>query len=590
MSMQKLFLAVLAAASLLFSACTKKESSNEKVLKIGVPQKVKGMDPIFANDRYSGNEVARVYEGLLEYHYLKRPFTLQPNLAEALPTVSEDGFTYTFKIRKGVVFQDDKAFKDGKGRELEAKDFVYSIKRLADPKLQSTGWWVLKDKLVGLDDWRKRQTSAAKVNYDEEVEGIKAIDKYTLQFKLAKPFPQFLYALAMPFTFVVSREVVEYYGDQFLNHPVGTGAFVLPEFRQALKIKYKKNPTFRKKLFPSEASEEFKHMLKDAGKPLPLVDELVVNIIEETQPRWLNFKKGKIDFLTIPKDNFDSAVTPDRGLTDELAEKGIVLKITPSLDVTYVAFNHDNKLFQNLKLRQAMMLAYDVKESNRLFYNMTALPAQSVIPPGIAGYIKGYKSPFRLENREKAIEKAKQLMVEAGYPNGEGLPPLTYDCAAGTDSRQQGDYFAKQMAQIGIQVKVVPNPWPQLQSKITKRTVELYGIAWGADYPDAENFLQLLYGPNRAPGANGSGYDNPEFNRLFKVSSVMQDSPERTALYEKMYRMAAEEVPWVYGVHRQTFLLHHGWLKNYISTDFEAGRAQYLDLDLNKKSELLKKL
>jgi oligopeptide transport system substrate-binding protein len=589
MSMQKLLLAVLATTSLLFTACTKKETSNEKVLKIGVPQKVKGMDPIFANDRYSGNEVARVYEGLLEYHYLKRPYTLKPNLAEALPTVSKDGFTYTFKIKPGVLFQDDKAFKDGKGRELEAKDFVYSIKRLADPKLQSTGWWVLKGKLVGLDDWRKRNGSAAKVNYDEEVEGIKAIDKYTLQFKLAKPFPQFLYALAMPFTFVVSREVVEYYGPQFLNHPVGTGAFMLPEFRQTLKMTYKKNPTFRKKLFPSEASEEFKHMLANAGKQLPLVDKLVVSIIEETQPRWLNFQKGKIDFLEIPKDNFDSAVTPDRGLTDSLGKKGIELKITPSLDVTYIGFNHDNKTFQNVKLRRAMMLAYDVNEANRLFYNKTALPAQSVIPPGITGYIKNFKSPYRLENREKAVAMAKQLMVEAGHANGEGLPVITYDCAAGTDSRQQGDYFAKQMAQIGIKVKVVSNPWPQLQSKITKRTIELYGIAWGADYPDAENFLQLLYGPNRAPGANGSGYDNPEFNRLFKVSSVMQDSPERTALYEKMYRMAAEEVPWIYGVHRQTFMLQQGWLKNYISTDFEAGRAKYLDLNLNKKTELLKK-
>ena len=248
MFMPKLLLAALTLASLLLSACTKKESANEKVLKIGVPQKVKGMDPIFANDRYSSNEVARIYEGLLEYHYLKRPYTLKPNLAESLPAVSEDGFTYTFKIKKGVLFQNDKAFKDGKGRELEAKDFVFSIKRLADPKLQSTGWWVLKGKLVALDDWRKRQASATKVNYDEEVEGIKAIDKYTVQFKLAKPFPQFLYALAMPFTFVVAREVVDYYGSQFLNHPVGTGPFALPEFKQTLKITYSKIPLLEKTL------------------------------------------------------------------------------------------------------------------------------------------------------------------------------------------------------------------------------------------------------------------------------------------------------------------------------------------------------
>lgn len=589
MSIQKLVVSVLGVAALLFSSCTKKEVTNEKVLNIAVPQKVKGMDPIFANDRYSSNEISRVYEGLLEYHYLKRPYKLIPNLAAELPKVSEDGFTYTFKIRPGVLFQDDKAFKEGKGRELVAEDFVYSIKRLADPKLQSTGWWVLKNKLAGLDAWRTKQSSASKVDYTEEVEGIKALDKYTLQFKLAKPFPQFLYALAMPFTFVVAKEVVDYYGPQFLNHPVGTGPFVLPEFRQTLKITYTKNPTFRKKTFPTEASEEFQELLKDAGKPLPLVSKVVVNIIEESQPRWLNFQKGKVDFVDVPKDNFDSAITPDRNLSGSLSEKGINLMISPSLDVTYVAFNHDNKIFQSVKLRRAMMLAYDVEQSNKLFYNNTALPAQSVIPPGISGYIKGYKSPYRLMNRTQAVEQAKKLMVEAGYPNGEGLSEFTYDTASGTVSRQMGEYFSKQMAQIGIKIKVVSNPWPQLQDKITKRTVELFGIAWGADYPDAENFLQLLYGPNKAPGANGSGYDNPEFNRLFKVSSVMQDSPERTALYEKMYRMAAEEVPWIYGVHRQTFTIKQGWMKNFVATDFEAGRAQYLDVDLNKKKELLKK-
>lgn len=589
MSKFKLNAVLISVVVMLFSACTKKTTTNEKVLNIAVPQKVKGMDPIYANDRYSSNEIARVYEGLLEYHYLKRPYTLIPNLAEAMPTVSKDGFTYTFKIKKGVTFHDDKAFKDGKGRELTAQDFVYSIKRLADPKLQSTGWWVLKGKLAGLDAWREKNAKASKVNYDEVVEGIKAVDSHTLQFKLAKPFPQFLYSLAMPFTFVVAKEVVEYYGNQFLNHPVGTGPFVLPQFSQGLKITYTKNPKFRKKTFPSEASEELEPLLADAGKQLPLVDKIVVNIIEETQPRWLNFQKGKVDYIAVPKDNFDSAITPDKNLSDSLVQKGIELMVAPSLDVTYIAYNHDNKLFQNVKLRRAMMLAYDVDKSNELFYNNTALPAQSVVPPGIKGFIKGYKNPYRNPNREQALAAAKELLAEAGYPEGKGFPEITYDCASGTVSRQQGEYFKKQMAEIGINVKVVSNPWPQLQDKITKRSVELYGIAWGADYPDAENFLQLLYGPNRSPGANGSGYDNPEFNQLFKVSSVMQDSPERTAMYEKMYRIAAEQVPWIYGVHRQTFTIKQGWLKNYVSTDFDSGQEKYLDVDLNKKAELLKK-
>ncbi|MFG1500014.1 ABC transporter substrate-binding protein [Halobacteriovorax sp. XZX-3] len=568
-------------------SCTKKVDLSEKVLHLAVTSEVKGMDPIYANDKYSSNEVGRVYEGLLEYHYLKRPYTLVPNLAEALPEVSEDGLTYTFKIRQGVLFQDNAAFKDGKGRELVAEDFVYSIKRLADPKLQGLGWWLLQDKIVGLDEWREKNSKKDSVDYTEVVEGLKTLDKYTLQFKLKKQFPQFLYSLAMPFTFVVAKEVVDHYGKEFLNHPVGTGPFMLKEFSQSSKkFTYDRNPNFRKKLFPSEASDEFKHMLAYAGKPVPFVEKIEVNIIKEDQPRWLNFLKGRVDYIGIPKDNFESAVTPGKGLGEEFAKKGIDLSVSPSLDVTYTAFNHDLKLFNNVDLRRALALAYDVKEFNKLFYNDTALPAQSVVPPGIAGYMPDYVNPYR--NRD--LEKAKALLAKAGYPEGKGLPEITYDCPSTSTSRQIGELFKKQMAEIGVNIKVVQNSWPELQKKITARQVMLYGIAWGADYPDAENFLQLLYGPNKSPGANGSGYDNAEFNKLFAKASVMQDSPERTAIYETLNKMAAEEVPWLYGVHRQSYLIKHSWLKNYISTDFEAGQDQYLDVDLKIKKDMQSKL
>lgn len=568
------------------SGCTKKNIEKEKTLNLLVSSQVKGLDPVFADDRYSSNEVGRVYEGLLEYHYLKRPYTLVPNLAESLPEVSSDGLTYTFKIRKGVLFHDDKAFKDGVGRELVADDFVYSLKRLADPKLQSTGWWVLDGKIKGLNEWRDKFADKASVDYSEEISGIKALDRYTLQFQLARPYPQFLYALAMPFTFVVAKEVVEHYNKEFLNHPVGTGAFVLPVFTQSNKIVYSRNKKYRTKLFPAEASEEFTSMLTDAGKQLPLVDKVIVNIIIETQPGWLNLKKGNVDYMGVPKDNFGSAVLPGNKISDDLAKKSMELILAPSLDVTHTSFNHDLKLFHNKKLRQAMYLAMDVNKSNELFYNNTAIPAESIVPPGIAGYIKGYKNPYRGPD----LEKAKKLLAEAGYPGGKGLPEITYDCPSSTVSRQIGEYFKKEMEQIGINIKVVTNTWPELQNKVNKRSIMIYGMAWGADYPDAENFLQLLYGPNRSPGPNGSGYNNDEFNRLYKSASVMQDSPERTALYEKMYRMAAEEVPMMYGVHRQSYVIKQGWLKNYIATDFEIGQAAYLNIDMEQKKEMIGKM
>lgn len=596
MNLVKAFLITLSVASLGFglTSCSKREKFDGKMLNIAIRSTIKGFDPIYANDLYSAGEVARVYEGLLQYNYVKRPFTLVPSLAEALPEVSDDGLVYTFKIRKGVKFQDDAAFPEGKGRELVAQDFVYSLKRLADPKLQGLGWWLLQGKIKGLDEWRAKYSELPEVDYEEEIEGMKAIDKYTLQFTLKKKFPQFLYGLAMQFTFVVPKEAVEKYGEEFLNHPVGTGAFKIEDgvFKQNKKIRYVKNPSYRGETFPCDASDDYKEVAKAyCGKKLPFVDAITVNIIEEDQPRWLNFQKGRVDYLAVPKDNFDSAIPDAKNLAPDLKKRGVELLVAPSLDITYTGFNHDLDVFKgNKKLRQAMSLAYDSVTANKLFYNNQAIYAQSIIPPGIAGYMPDFRSPYKGMGRPEDLEKAKKLLAEAGYPEGKGLPEMTYDCPVSTTSFQMAEFFRDQMKKIGITVKVIQNPFPELQRKITRRSIMLYGIAWSADYPDAENFLQLLYGPNKAPGANGSGYNNPEFNGLFKTASVMQASLERTALYEKMNRMAAEEMPLIFGVHRQTFVVKHGWIKNYVATDFDAGIAKYIDIDEKKKAEVLDKL
>lgn len=581
-------LSLVLAILLGLSACTKKQDLNEKVLNLSIPAEVKGYDPVYAEDMYSSNEIARIYEGLLEYHPFKIPYTLIPNLAESLPEVSKDGLTYTFKIKQGVVFQDDEAFAGGKGRELVAEDFVFSIKRLADPKLQSTGWWLFDGKIAGLNEWRDRNSKADKVNYDEQIEGLKSLDKYTLQFKLAKPYPQFLYSLAMTYTFAVAKEVVEKYGKEFLNHPVGTGAFKLPKFDQTKKITYTKNPTFRKKLYPSDGSEWFvkNGFLADAGKPLPLIEKLVINVMTEDQPRWLKFNKGELDVIGIPKDNFNFAIKNKTELSDELKAKGVVLEVKPNLDLTYVGFNFEHKIFQNLKLRRAMYLAYDDNKANELFYNNTAAEAHSIIPPGMAGYDESYKNPYKGSN----IEAAKKMLAEAGYPEGKGLPEITYDAPDSSTSRQISEFFSKQMEQIGVKIKVVLTPWPEFTAKVKKKQVQMFGLAWAADYPDAENFLQLLYGPNGSPGSNSSNYKNAEFDKLFAKASLMQDSPERSALYNQLNKMVAEDVAMMYNTHRQSYAIMHGWLRNFTVSEFNAGQAQYLNIDLDKKKELIKKL
>jgi len=579
----KNFLSIIVLSTLvLFSGCTKK-GANERVLHVTAGADVKGFDPMMSSDVGSAAQICKIYEGLLAYHWLKVPYELIPNLAEEMPTISQDGMTYTFKIRKGVLFQDDAAFPGGKGRELTAEDFVYSIKRLADSKNQSTGWWLLDGKIKGLNEWREKNGKLPAANYDEEVEGLKAIDKYTLQFQLAKVFPQFLYALAMPFTFAVAKEVVEKYKGEFINHPVGTGPYVLPVFDQGKRLTFTKNPTFREKFYPTDSSPEFKDFLKDAGKKLPLIDKIVVDVIVESQPAWLKFNKGEVDYYSIPKDNFSSTII-DNKLSAEMLNKGMNLTIMPSLDVYYLGFNFDHKIFQNINLRRAMSLAYDEKMANELFYNSTGYSAESVAPPGIAGNVPSFKNEWRGPN----LELAKKTLASAGYPDGKGLPEITLDTLSSTTSRQRAEFFQAQMEKIGIKIKILTNLSPEMQAKIKKRGVMMFDYGWIGDYPDTENFLQIFYGPNSSPGANSSNYNNPEFNKEFEAAVKMQHSPERTARYEKLNQFLAREAVAIFTVHTQSYMLQQKWVRNYHDSDFIFDFHQYLNIDEKEKVETLK--
>jgi oligopeptide transport system substrate-binding protein len=571
----------------LIFGCSKENSFDEREINLISPEKISGFDPINASDKYSANEAGKVYEGLFEFHPLKRPYELIPNLAESLPVVSLDGLNYTFKLRKGVFFHDSPVFKEKIGRELKAQDVIFSIKRLADPKLNAKGWWVLDDRLVGLNEWRIKNSKNEKTNYEEEIEGLKVLDDYTLQIKLKKPYPQFLYALAMPYTFVVAREAVEFYGKEFLNYPVGTGAFILPKFEQSSMITYFRNPKFREKFYPSEGEEgdDKLGLLADAGKKIPLIDKINVHVMVESQPKWLSFMKAKNDLLEVKDVNIQQSITPDRTLKSDHKEKGIRLVMKPMLDVTYFAFNHDEPIFKNKKLRQAMNLAFDRASYNRLFHENTAFEAQGPIPPGLGGQKKEFKNPYTKYD----IELAKKYLAEAGFPGGKGLPTIVVQTRSDTISRQQVEFFEKCMEKIGINIDIGMNTWPELVNKVTKKQHQMYTMAWGADYPDAENFLGLLYCPNQAPGSNGANYCNPEFDTIFKQATILQDSPERTDLYEKLNEMIAFEVPWILGFHRTDIYLTQAWLKNFKHMEFNHSQFQYLNVDLEVKKQLLNK-
>ncbi len=560
--------ALLAGLSALVLSCSPgKDPGN--VYRGALAANLKTLDPAQASDSYSIQSQQLVYETLYEYKYLARPYDVEPCLARSMPEVTPDGLVYTIPVRTDVSFADDPAFPGGKGRRMTAHDFVYSIKRLADVRTQTYGWWVFDGKIKGLDDFRAASESLPPLPdslypalYDREIEGLRALDDSTVRIELTRPYPYFKYILAMPYAAVVAREAVEYYGEEFRSHPVGTGPYKLEKWRRGLRLSFVRNPGYRHGVYPSEGEPEDSAagLLADAGKPLPFIDRVELYVFNESQPMWLNFLRGNLDRAAIPKDNYAQAVVPGQGLQREFLDRGIRLHRVEELDVVYICLNmKDPLLGKNRALRQAMQLGYDVETVLGRFYNGRGVRAQGPVPPTIFGHDPEWVGPYGRYD----VEAAKRKLAESGHPGGKGLPELSYLTLASTEARQRGEHFAQNMAALGIRVRVESVTWPEYLERVRAGNFQLVGAAWMADYPDPENFMQLLYGPNAPPGANNAGYANPEFDRLYERIAVMPDGPERLSLLRRMRGIVAEDLPWIFVVHRTNELLSGARLRNF---------------------------
>lgn len=574
------------------TSCTTSPKDVDPALTYHTAQaaKIKSLDPAFAEDRYTGIEVARVYESLLQYHYLKRPYELIPALAEGMPKVSADRRVYTFAIKKGVYFQEDPCFGSGeaaKKRELTAEDFIYSWKRIADPKILSPGWMYLSDLIEGLDEWREAGTRAGRADYAAQVAGLQAKDRYTLEVTLKRPLGLFLEYVAVSFLSVVPREAVEKYGVDFGNHPVGTGPFQLKDYRSSNRLIWDRNPTFRDEHYPTEGMPEDREAgrLADAGKRLPLVDRIVVEIIPESQPLWLNFLKGKIDISTPPKDAYAQAFTLTKDLSPELQKRGIRVTKELSPDLTFVTFNlRDPLLGKNKKLRQAMSLAFNQEEFNRIFYNDRALAAQGPLVPGVAGYDPKFKNPYR----QFQITRAKALLAEAGYPDGKGLPELEYVTIADSDHRNIAEFIVKSFQALGIKIRTQSFSWQEYLKAVNDGRAQISNHAWVADYPDGQNLFQLFYSKNAPPAGNNSAfYSSAEFDRLYEQTLRILPGKERDGLYRKMVAILTEDCPMIFGAHRIGFSLVHPWVQNYKPHHFEHSAPKYYRIDPTVRAKSL---
>ncbi len=367
-----------ALGSLLFLGCGVEpdiNSTSSKSVIYSQTSRIRGLDPASAGEVSSSMAIARIYEGLLEYDYLTRPYKVKPLLAESMPEVSADGLVYTFKIRKGIYFQDDRCFPDGKGRELVAADFVYSIKRVADVKNVSSGFWAFNKRIKGINAFQEASKSDEPTDYSIVVEGLQALDDRTLQIKLTDPYPQLLYILAMHYSFAVPHEAVEFYGRDFVNHPVGTGPYRLVEWKRNSRIEFARNPkwaeTGRVETYPTEGTpdQEAAGLLRDAGKTLPFIDRVVQYVIDDATTPWMMFLSGQLSLSAISRDNWDAVITGDKKLNDSLEKRGVDLISSPTLDIYYIGFNWDDPVVgssadpeqdrRNRKLRQALSCAYD---------------------------------------------------------------------------------------------------------------------------------------------------------------------------------------------------------------------------------------
>lgn len=575
------------------AACSPSNSpdgSGQKVVRVPMGDDPKGADPAQLNDQVSAELSGQIFEGLLQFSYLGPAGEVEAALAESLPILKDQDTTLVFRIRKDVKFQDDPAFPDGKGRLINAHDFVYSFKRVADPKLISPNWWMFDGMIVGLNEWRKALEEAPaeerQAIWDREIAGLRAPDTHTLELKLTRSYPQLFQILAMTHASVVAREVVNKYGPEIMSHPVGTGAYRLKEWRRGSKIILEKNPTYREVLYPSIGTNEerSKGLLEASGKKLPFIDEIHFDIFKEEQPRWLSFLASNLDITGIPKDNFVDTIDASGELKKDLIQKGFRLEKTLSLTSWWLEFNlKDAFLGKHKKVRQALAHAFDRERALDLLYNNRGRLAGGPITPTLEGGEGVPQDAYKFD-----LELAKKLMSEAGFPGGKGVPELTFDLrGAGTTNRQLAELVQENFAKVGVKLKIVGNSFSEALSKQKESRFQVMLGGWAADYPDPENYLQLFYGPNAAPGPNSASLKNAEYDKLYEKIRTMRPSPERLKAIVRMHQILADEVPVIFFFHSMSYTVYRSWLKNYKPHEFLYGTTKYWDLDLETKKKVL---
>ena len=586
---------VLLLSGLAMRPAAAQEKPPVKVLHYAFRIAETGFDPVQISDLYSRTITANIFDAPLQYEFLARPFRYRANTLVALPDVSADFKTFTLHIKPGIYFADDPAF-GGKKRELVAADYVYSWKRHYDPRWKSPNLYILENaKLLGLSELRQELMAAKKpFDYEREVEGLKALDKYTVQIKTGEPNPRLLLEFTDGSVWgAMAREVVDAYGDKIMEHPVGTGPFRLGAWRRASKIVLEKNPGYRDDVYDEEAPADDPlaqaAVAKLKGRKLPMIDRVEIDIVEENQPRWLAFLNGEHDILWEVPNDFAEIATPNNELAPNLKKRHIGMVRYPRGEVTYSYFNMEDPTVggytpDKVALRRAISLAVDLDKEIRLVRKSQAVPSQGPVAPSTWGYDPTIKT----EMSDYDPARAKALLDMYGYIDRDGdgwrdLPdgrPLVLEYATQPDlsSRQLIELWKKNMDAINVRIVFKNAKWPENLKQANAGKLMMWGVGWSASAPDGDTFLSLGDGGGKGQ-SNKSRFDLPAYNQAYALQKRLPNGPERQAVMNEAQRILVAYMPYKLHVHRIFTDFSQPWVIGYHRNVFLRDFWKWIDID-----------
>jgi ABC-type transport system substrate-binding protein len=586
-------LTLLALACVAGAAAPARSADMDRTLHVAFAVAESGFDPQAASDIYSYAVISAIFDSLYVYDYFARPARIVPNTAAALPEVTDEGRTYTIKLKPGIYFAADPAFK-GKRRELTADDYVYSIKRVFDPKVRSYWLYFFESNLVGLDEPLAAARKSGVLDYDAKIEGLQAIDRYTLRIRFRRPNYGFEWWLANPQLAAVAREVVDAYKDssnRVMENPVGTGPYRLKEWTRGQHILLEANPDYREVLFPApgpgSTPADAATAKGLAGRRMPLIGNIDISIIEEAQPRLLAFDSGKLDYYVMVPPTLASNVLRGTELKPEYAKRGVVLHREAEPSISFFFFNLDNSLVggytpEKLALRRAISMGYDRQSAIAQLLNGQAIPANQLVPPPLYGHDPKYVARYGYDPGA-----ARALLDKFGYKDRDGdgfreLPdgkPMTVVLASTTDAeaRARDELWKRNMDALGIRMTFLKNKWPELNKMSEAGQLMMWGLGWTSGVPDGIDFYSYFYSKNIGT-SNDARMRLPAFDALYEKARNLPDGPARTALFDEMNDLVFNYAPWILSNFPVKNVLTQPWLKGYKLNTLVEQQWRYLDV------------